>query len=182
VQDGFPKGFWRSRSGHERIVVDGPRLVKYIVPVSVASGGDSRSTKAGGLMADARGNEQMAMLYFGCWSEPGHYLHRSDGMRFYGEQSSSPFSAAQLDGVFAPRGVNGRDDVATLTHVHGWTVLAMWDYSVDKRPGSNAAFLIPGTHVEAEVWRQAAAVFPSVVARLKAARTVDAAHVGGSHV
>lgn len=113
------------------------------------------------------------MLYFGCWNEAGHHLRDSTGRSYYAHERS-PLSAKDLDGVFAPRGVNEREDVTELVHIHKWTVLAMWDRSVDKRGASNAAFLEEGTHDEAEMWRRARVAFPRVVARLKAAPKVDA--------
>ena len=83
--------------------------------------------------------------YFGCWNEAGHNLRLVTGRNMHGRPGDKdyplPFSAGQLDTVFTPRGV-GEDQTKTeLTYVHGWTVLAMWDRSVDTRPGSNCAFL-----------------------------------------
>lgn len=126
-------------------------------------------------------NATPMVLFFGCLGDVGHYLHHADGYRLYDASRKNlkcPFEGA-LDSTFAPPFVNQRDDVTALTHIHGWTVLAMWDRSIDKRPGSNAAFLVPGTHTEAFVWEAARAVFPQVVSRLKAAPVLavdDGAH------
>lgn len=112
-----------------------------------------------------------SMLFFGCWERPGHELRDQYGTIISGyDRGRSPFRPGQLDDTFAPRGVDQREDVTNVVHVHGWTVLAMWDRSVDTRGGCNAAFLDVGHHDEAEMWRRAHAAFPRIAARLKAAQ------------
>jgi hypothetical protein len=72
--------------------------------------------------------------------------------------------------------------VTALHFVHGWTLLAMWDRSMDTRPGSNAVFLMPGTWTEAQMWDEARRQYPHIVKRLTAAPKVpvpDTASSGG---
>lgn len=126
------------------------------------------------------------MYYFGCWTSPGHYLHTPEGKTLkyeavgpfdvYGNKPGLP-----LDGKFTPGphpryGGAGMEDetFVALTYVRGWTVLAMWDRSVDTRPGCNAAFLLEGRWTEAQVWALAREHYPQIVARLKAAPVVAA--------
>lgn len=59
--------------------------------------------------------------------------------------------------------------MVALTHWKGWSVMAMWDRSMDTRPNSNAAFVAEGLLTHAEMWAAARQHFPQVVARLKAA-------------
>lgn len=114
------------------------------------------------------------MLFFGCWNEAGHTLRRASGMTVHqgNNPEGCPFDANQLDGIFAPRLPQGREDdtVAALTHVHGWTVLAMWDRSVDKRFASNAAFLEPGIWSESAMWWKAKREYPAQTHRMAAFR------------
>lgn len=84
-----------------------------------------------------------------------------------------PFQAAHpnwlrsnfLDGLYAPHDVKEQERVATLNHIGGWTVLAFWDRSGDKRGASNGAFILSGRlSFEAAVTR-AEAAFPTICAR-----------------
>lgn len=76
--------------------------------------------------------------YFG-WSQyGGHALYRRN------ETSSIPLDATpfgrSIDGSLCPQPerVDGR---VALEHRDGWTAVAFWDRSGDKRPGSNTVFL-----------------------------------------
>jgi hypothetical protein len=114
------------------------------------------------------------MYYFGCWDEAGHYLFSPDGhsmSRIMAERYGIPFRTELLDGLFAPRYVKEDDTKTQLIYVHGWTFLAMWDRSVDTRPGSNCVFLIGGNYDEDMMWTIARQRYPKIVARLKAAPT-----------
>ncbi len=103
------------------------------------------------------------LYYFGCWNQAGHYLHAPGGEWV---DKAGPFDY-HIDGCFPPK----REDVtiAALIHTKGWTILAMWDRSVDSRPGSNANFLMEGTHDTAAMWALARQHYPQIVARLKSA-------------
>ena len=121
------------------------------------------------------------VYYFGCWDQPGHYLHEPGGRVVYPE-AVGPFvgggaygSHLPLDGTFTPGpySLHIEDDTAVaLTHIRGWTVLAMWDRSVDTRGGCNAAFIAEGSLTGAEMWALARQHFPQIVARLKAAQVM----------
>jgi len=122
------------------------------------------------------------VYYFGCWNQAGHYLHEPGGNTVFRE-AVGPFTGGMpygdqlpLDGTFAPgpnrsSGVRNIEDetAVALTHIRGWTVLAMWDRSVDTRGACNAAFIAEGSNTMAEMWALARQHFPQVVQRLKAA-------------
>lgn len=118
---------------------------------------------------------EAAIYYFGCWDRIGHYLCDPSGRHV---RSAGPFTDCNLDGTF-PNHVHipgGRynervedDTIASLAHWKGWTVLAMWDRSVDTRAACNAAFIAEGEHTHAEMWALARQHYPKIVARLKAA-------------
>lgn len=82
----------------------------------------------------------MKTIYFGCKGETGHYLY-IDGKR---QLSTNIIPWDQVDGVLCP--FNRKAGSAKLHHKDGWTALAFWDYSIDKRPGSNSVFFIEGIH------------------------------------
>lgn len=120
------------------------------------------------------------IYYYGCWNRPGHYLHDPSG-RALSREVVGPFdvygkAGLPIDGKFTPGphpqyGTGGLQDESfvALTYVRGWTVMAMWDRSVDDRGGCNAAFLTEGSKTATEMWELARASFPTIVARLKAA-------------
>ncbi len=87
------------------------------------------------------------MYYFGCWR-----LHTNDGHRLYRPEGSSawrllmdgglPWTAAQIDTGLCPHGVGltaqQPEGAALLHHKKGWTALAFWDRSADRRRNSNS--------------------------------------------
>lgn len=117
-------------------------------------------------------------FYFGCIDGPGHY--------FQGRPTSTPRHCHELEArlrlLFA--GLDGtlcwnssrsgreryasRDEAegrALLTHRDGWTAIAFWDRSLDRRPASNSAFFVPGTLTFAQIVRVARYNWPKVWAR-----------------
>lgn len=91
------------------------------------------------------------MYYFGCVGRPGHFFHGPDLRPVDEEPRDYPpsircanFPGGKLDGTFCDK-QNRTQGRARVFHVEGWTILAFWDYSIDKRGGSNSVFLIRGT-------------------------------------
>ena len=103
----------------------------------------------------------MNIFYFGCWNTPGHFLVKPGGTHVH---KAGPFDAGRIDGFFTP--ASEADLTATITHVKGWTIMAMWDRSVDKRSGSNCAFVMEGIHGASAMWIAAQENFPNITARL----------------
>jgi len=121
------------------------------------------------------------VYYFGCWDQVGHYLHEPSGRTV---RAAGPFTDGNLDGTFPPKihkpggSYNERiedESIAVLAHWRGWTVLAMWDRSIDTRGACNAAFVANGEHTHADMWALARQHYPTIVARLKAAPRLDPA-------
>lgn len=119
--------------------------------------------------------------HFGCWDEPGHgwhqrdndYIPQRDVVRRVG-----PEIHPRIDGGFCPGAPAPSDRLqrptrsqvqgeAALHHLAGWTVLALWDRSVDTRGGSNAAFVALGTHDFTTMCAIAEAQFPTPWARVR---------------
>lgn len=118
------------------------------------------------------------MLYFGCWGQAGHYLFGEGGHHISSERLPAGFVETfgdhgwGLDAKFCPgyvgpyqRDREEHEGEALLHHVNGWTVLAFWDRSVDKRGGCNSNFVERGTLTFEEMCTIAQAQFPSVWAR-----------------
>lgn len=90
----------------------------------------------------------MRTYYFGCWGGYGHYLWQQNGRH---PQPSTildlPWKEKDLDCTLCPRyqrySTNQQNEgEALLHHKNGWTALAFWDRSIDKRHGSNSVLLI----------------------------------------
>lgn len=82
------------------------------------------------------------MLFFGAVKQPGHFLHRANGQRAGRSiERSLPFRAGILDGGLLPESGEQPEGAAGHCELNGWTIVSFWDRSVDKRPGSNSAFL-----------------------------------------
>lgn len=121
----------------------------------------------------------MRVLYFGCHERAGHYIWKP-GMRSSESRLEMPFDAPwdEVDMTLAPRRVGldryspwkevetDVDGEAWLHHKGGWTALAFWDKSIDRRPCSNSVFFAEGTHSFEEMVALAQAHFPEVWSRL----------------
>lgn len=106
----------------------------------------------------------MDLYYFGCrHGESGHNLWHRDTRVPPSRWPAWPWP--QIDGKLTP--IQTAQNTWALHWLEGWSALAMHDYTIDTRPGSNAVFLGPtplaGRH---DILAEAAEVYPDVVARL----------------
>ena len=106
------------------------------------------------------------MIFFGCIGAPGHFMWSPGTTLGRLEVEGCPFEAGELDGVLLPR-PGQLEHVVALRWFRGWTVAGMWDRSVDRRPGSCAAFAAPGTLDLDRVVLLASVHFPEQLARLR---------------
>jgi len=107
-----------------------------------------------------------AIYYFGCWDRVGHYLHVPGGatVRESWIPEDFPLNWKTLDGGLLPK---HQDPVSRyLWRTTGWTIVTMWDRTVDSRPNSCAAFVVRGEMGMQEVWNLARQHFPVQVERL----------------
>lgn len=123
-------------------------------------------------------------LYFGYWGSPGHFLYKPDGngarhsqlpteLRDIESLAGDPDKIKRYDdGVHGKKTVPFWDEKdqeqgrARLHLIAGWTVLAFWDRSGDRRGGSNSAFLAEGKFTFDEMCALARQHFPSVWTRI----------------
>lgn len=115
-----------------------------------------------------RANDRGEFYFFGCWNKPGHFIYGPSGMTL-----AKNFPFGSVDYKFCP--VIDDEHIATLTHLHGWTILAMRDYSIDKRGNSNAAFIAEGSLDFLTMWSLAINIFPTITPRLAAFKMFQAA-------
>jgi hypothetical protein len=110
-------------------------------------------------------------FYFGCWSEPGHFLYASNGRRIHERHSEFPkdFPVREhvLDGGLL--GICQREDegVAALSHIGKWTILSFWDRSIDSRGACNSNFIMRGKLEFDDAVKVAREKFPTIFARFK---------------
>ncbi len=117
-----------------------------------------------------RRSEHLApCYYYGCVGDIGHYLWGPGYSKPCGP-SDWPFGTLgqPLDGEpnFAPLDKTQPTGPMRLTHIEGWTVLGMWDRSVDKRMGSHSTFTAKGDYDREQMIALAAEHFPRVWARI----------------
>jgi hypothetical protein len=112
------------------------------------------------------------MLFYGCLgTQAGHFLltAHGDSPSYYRLEQMGPNALKYIDGGFLPK--NPTHGTIYRSVIPGWTIIAMVDNSVDRRPGSNAEFLVPGEYSTEEMKAMARATFPDIVARLAAFQT-----------
>jgi hypothetical protein len=83
--------------------------------------------------------------YFGCRGrDAGHFIHGDIESSAHRDTLDNQFPVHVLDETFAP--ITRADRRWRLTHIryggHVMSILACHDNSIDKRPGSNAAFIV----------------------------------------
>jgi hypothetical protein len=100
--------------------------------------------------------------FFGCRNtEAGHYLLRVTLGTDYDR------ALGHFDGVLAPR--DPTPYVAAFSRLGGigYSALSWWDFTVDKRPGSNAIVFCPSLLCSPEyILASAPVVFPTIMARM----------------
>ena len=116
-------------------------------------------------------------FYFGCLESKGHFFHapwrtRSDA---YALEQAAMAAMGGLDTALcwnSPRSDRDRyerrdeaEGLAFRTCRGGWTAVAFWDRSVDRRGACNSAFLVKGEVTFAQVIRAAKHAWPQVWAR-----------------
>lgn len=115
-------------------------------------------------------------FYFGCMERAGHFMHGRDSGR---ARAVEPVLVKVFGGIDTKLCWNsprsrlhdydpGRDETegrAFVTHRDGWTALAFWDRSVDKRGGCNSAFFVKGTLTFAQIVRVARHHWPKIWSR-----------------
>jgi hypothetical protein len=113
------------------------------------------------------------VYYFGCRNgQLGHYLYAQAGtLPHNSDHLDGGFPIYLLDGAFAP--IDPNDHNWKLTHIrfnhHVLSILACHDNTIDKRPGSNAAFVV----IDSAPWNEKSILdvmsewVPDCTARLK---------------
>lgn len=105
-------------------------------------------------------------FYFGCHEGPGHRLFEPGMHRAVVNVLWQKLQ--NFDGLLPPQDTN-KECLATVTRLpsFGVTALAFWDYSVDKRGGSNSVIFAPSLTISpAELLSEAHTKFPQVFSRL----------------
>lgn len=102
-------------------------------------------------------------LFFGVWraGQAGHYLTDRHRRSRYELRWMT-----YLDGDLPPLDEREEERRATVTHIHGWTALAMWDRTGDPRGRCNAVFWMPGSLSFEAMLAVATEAFPEIIARI----------------
>lgn len=105
-------------------------------------------------------------FYFGCGEYAGHHLHDESGHRAVVNVTWRRLGS--FDGLLPPQDTS-HGYLATVTRLpaFGVSALAFWDYSVDKRGGSNSVIFAPSMTITPEdLLAEAQRRFPWVFSRL----------------
>lgn len=135
------------------------------------------------------------VFFYGCIDFVGHYLFASERDWAKNEEARTiPFTGADMDGRFCPGKRTGRPWTPTmspesnalvntneqtqgharLTFERGWTLLGVWDNTVDHRGGSHALFLVEGGPYDLEtLGAHVQEVFPTVWKRIGTITVVE---------
>ena len=113
------------------------------------------------------------LYYFGCIREAGHYLWTDERNSHYPDTISrqtpglNPALLKAIDGVFAPHCLTEYQPEGLYQEsiVPPVRIVAWWDRSVDKRPGSNSALIGYGFYTAEDMVEAAIQQFPSVMNR-----------------
>jgi hypothetical protein len=105
------------------------------------------------------------IFFFGCHDEgPGHFWWRPGfTARHLYPDDERRLLFKNIDSGFAP--TPEVDGHAKITHIEGWTVLAWWDRSIDKRGKSNSALVAKGHYHFASMIHFLGVYFPTVARR-----------------
>jgi hypothetical protein len=118
---------------------------------------------------EAINNAAKHVIYYGCWSQPGHFCWKPDG-RWTANQHPSPWDNfyALCPGYVDTYNMGAQaQGEAALHHKEGWTALAFWDRSVDQRFNCVSVFMMYGTLTGPDAIAAARAAFPTIWARYK---------------
>lgn len=138
---------------------------------------------------DRRDGKPQRVVFFGTWQQAGHYLwlpnmrHPKRDDPTFGWNAAGPWK--RLDGTLTPRDTRAQS-MACVHHMDGWTAIAMHDYTVDSRGGSNAVFVMDSEVSFDRALTNARLRFPKVVERIEAAAPIRLAETcldcKGGHV
>lgn len=106
----------------------------------------------------------MKTYYFGCHVNTGHYFWDVRGRMPLSTPGGCPWGLFIVDGGLQPKGDGQtyRQGAAALHRKEGWTALAWWDMSVDKRPASCSVLMVKGAHSFEEMLVKLKDLFPKV--------------------
>jgi hypothetical protein len=109
------------------------------------------------------------LLYFGCVREAGHHLWANESRSMRPEQIAAQYDInpnllRNLDATFPP-GHAQHECIYNTCVIHPIRIIAWWDRSLDKRPGSNSALIGIGYNSADDMFIDAETQFPSVMKR-----------------
>lgn len=92
----------------------------------------------------------MKLFFFGCDTQPGHYMFAViegwlGSLRRSDQQLPRSIQPETIDAAYTPRH-DRRQGAAALNEIDGYTILSWHDYSIDGRPNCNANLIAEGSH------------------------------------
>lgn len=123
----------------------------------------------------------MDAYYFGCWGQPGHYIHGPGGRSVNRQaRESLPWNESDCDGNLQPGSeVNDRErswrrdgpqvqGPCRIHHREGWTAMAFWDRTGDRRSNSCSVVVVRGHLLFGDMLAAFREHFPEIHTRVTA--------------
>lgn len=107
------------------------------------------------------------IYYFGCANDRGGHYWWGEGWLQHREPafaSRRGYDGFPVDGIYPPPGKEIQCK-ATMHFVHGFTVLAWWDRSVDKRGACNSSLWVQGRATFGQILERGREAFPGLLER-----------------
>ncbi len=115
------------------------------------------------------GETQPEVFYFGCVGQVGHHLHSKKRSGLRGNET--PWEWSIDAGIFK----SANYGVLYTAKKDGWTLIFVWDNSVDSRPGSHSTFVAHQDMTTDELLNCAREQWPEIFSRRKFPHfTIDA--------
>lgn len=116
----------------------------------------------------------MKVYFFGVWGAnfAGHGWYLPSGKSVSNYDKTLPPLGNKIDGGYAPTTNfdawdQRRQGKAAMLHLAGWTVLSWWDFTGDRRAGSNSAIVAEGVWGFGDILVKAREYYPAQMARQK---------------
>lgn len=108
------------------------------------------------------------MYYFGAYQQAGHYLFDNKMRHTWKQPGEFPVEWKKLDGTFCPTDPKRPQGVVSIWRTQDWAIVAWWDTTCDRRPGSNSAFIVQAepTDTDLQLVERGVQLFPMIAKRV----------------
>lgn len=99
--------------------------------------------------------------------QKGHFLYYPNGQQANEVRIKLPFKLHIVDGGLLEQVSGQVHGKCQISYINGWTILGMWDRSLDSRGNSSSSFLFRGIHQLDDAIKLAIEHYPEIWERIK---------------